>query len=109
LEITHIKKKKKKKSKDASFVSGIVKQIGCLCPRSIPNYGNRSGAMVALIKSNELVSAFIPFDGGANYINEGDHVLLSHFRMTELPIVRYRVVKVENISLESRVHNKIIH
>jgi hypothetical protein len=84
------KKNKPKSKKDpfqgSSFASGIVINKGyylpissylrCFCPRDHENYGSKSCAVVRLVKAPKEknqkhadINAFIPFDGGANYVD----------------------------------------
>ena len=78
-----------------------------------PNSGIRKCVKVQLIKNGRSVTAFAPGNGAINFIEEHDEVLIEGIggRMGrsygDIPGVRFRVVKVNNISLDMLVKRKI--
>ncbi|HDJ27527.1 MAG: 30S ribosomal protein S12 [Thermoplasmata archaeon] len=71
-----------------------------------PNSGIRKCVKVQLIKNGKVVTAFAPKDGAIKYIDEHDEVIIEGIggrlgrSMGDLPGVRYKVIKVNGISLE---------
>jgi len=114
------KKEKKENKKDpfqgASFASGIVVEVGCMCQnRRKGHYGSRSGAVVTIIKSQAnqntppIITAFIPGDGGSNFVEKGDEVLMSHRKRSDMRTVKHQVVKVRHVALNSLIDGKKMH
>ena len=69
-----------------------------------PNSAIRKCVRVQLIKNGKKITAFVPNDGCLNYIEENDEVLVSGFGRSghavgDIPGVRFKVVKVANVSL----------
>lgn len=69
-----------------------------------PNSAIRKCVRVQLIKNGKKITAFVPNDGCLNYIEENDEVLISGFGRSghavgDIPGVRFKVVKVANVSL----------
>lgn len=69
-----------------------------------PNSAIRKGVRVQLIKNGKKVSAFVPHDGCINDIDLNDIVTLEGFgkkgrSMGDIPGVRYKVCKVQNVAL----------
>ncbi|MGQ9781031.1 MAG: 30S ribosomal protein S12 [Nitrososphaeria archaeon] len=70
-----------------------------------PNSAIRKCVRVQLIKNNKQVTAFLPGDGALNYIDEHDEVHVEGIggtlgrSMGDIPGVRYKVFKVNGISL----------
>merc|ERR1719169_388258 len=87
----------------ASHVKGIVlEKIGVEAKQ--PNSAIRKCVRVQLIKNGKKITAFVPNDGCLNYIEENDEVLISGFgrkghAVGDTPGVRFKVVKVANVSL----------
>ncbi|HID42619.1 MAG TPA: 30S ribosomal protein S12 [Archaeoglobaceae archaeon] len=77
-----------------------------------PNSGIRKAVRVQLIKNGRQVSAFTPGDGAINFIDEHDEVVIEKIggrmgrSMGDIPGVRYKVIKVNNVSLEELVKGK---
>lgn len=71
-----------------------------------PNSAIRKAVRVQLIKNGRQISAFTPGDGAINFIDEHDEVVVEKIggamgrSMGDIPGVRYKVVKVNNVSLE---------
>lgn len=69
-----------------------------------PNSAIRKCVRVQLIKNGKKITAFVPRDGCLNYIEENDEVLVAGFgrkghAVGDIPGVRFKVVKVANVSL----------
>jgi len=77
-----------------------------------PNSAVRKCVRVQLIRNNKEITAFVPEDGALNFIDERDEVLLAGIggsggrSMGDLPGVRYKVVAVNDISLEALLAGK---
>jgi small subunit ribosomal protein S12 len=71
-----------------------------------PNSGIRKCVRVQLIKNGKQLTALAPFDGAIKFIDEHDEVLVEglggrkHGAKGDLWGVKYKVVKVNNQSLE---------
>lgn len=71
-----------------------------------PNSAIRKCVRVQLVKNGKIVTAFAPGDGAINYIDEHDEVIIEGIggrkgrSYGDLPGVRYKVVKVNGVSLE---------
>merc|ERR1712071_658382 len=87
----------------SSHAKGIVvEKIGVEAKQ--PNSAIRKCVRVQLIKNGNRITAFVPKDGSLNYIEENDEVLVSGFGRSghavgDIPGVRFKVVKVANVSL----------
>merc|ERR1711893_233347 len=87
----------------SSHAKGIVvEKIGVEAKR--PNSAIRKCVRVQLIKNGKRITAFVPNDGSLNYIEENDEVLIAGFGRSghavgDIPGVRFKVVKVANVSL----------
>jgi small subunit ribosomal protein S12 len=77
-----------------------------------PNSAVRKCVRVQLIKNGLEVTAFVPKDGGLNFIEERDEVLVEGIggsrgrSMGDLPGVRYKVIAVNGISLDALLKGK---
>ena len=94
----------------ASHAKGIVVERFGVSAR-FPNFALRKCCMVQLIKNGKKVAAFVPWDGGLNYISEGDEVVLAGLGKKgrikgDLPGVKFKVIKVEKYSLLSLYRGK---
>jgi small subunit ribosomal protein S12 len=78
-----------------------------------PNSAIRKCVKVQLIKNGKIVTAFAPGDRAITFIDEHDEVLIESIggRMGrskgDIPGVRYKVVKVNNVSLSEMVKGKL--
>src|SRR5271156_2725913 len=87
----------------SSHAKGIVlEQVGVEAKQ--PNSAIRKCVRVQLIKNGKKITAFVPRDGCLNYIEENDEVLVAGFgrkghAVGDIPGVRFKVVKVANVSL----------
>lgn len=77
-----------------------------------PNSALRKCVKVQLIKNARQITAFAVGNGGINFIDEHDEVLVEGIggRMGrsygDLPGVRYKVIKVNNVSLNELVRGR---
>ncbi|MEE8402006.1 MAG: 30S ribosomal protein S12 [Candidatus Hydrothermarchaeaceae archaeon] len=77
-----------------------------------PNSGIRKCVRVQLIKSGRQVTAFTPGTGAINFIDEHDEVTIDGIggrkggSMGDIPGVRFKVIKVNNVSLEEMVRGR---
>ena len=77
-----------------------------------PNSGIRKCVKIQLIKNGRQLSAFAPGDGAINYIDEHDEVMVEGIggRMGrskgDIPGVRFKVIKVNGISLDELVRGR---
>merc|ERR1711974_384203 len=76
-----------------------------------PNSAIRKCVRVQLIKNGKKITAFVPNDGCLNYVEENDEVLVAGFgrkghAVGDIPGVRFKVVKVANVSLNALFRGK---
>merc|ERR1712098_891198 len=89
----------------SSQAKGIVlEKIGVEAKQ--PNSAIRKCVRVQLIKNGKKVSAFVPFDGCLNFVDENDEVLIEGFGRKgkakgDIPGVRFKVVKVSGVGLSA--------
>ena len=95
----------------AAQAKGIVlEKVGIEAKQ--PNSAIRKCVKVQLIKNGRQITAFAVGEGAINYIDEHDEVLVEGIggRMGrsygDLPGVRYKVIKVNNVSLEEMVRGR---
>jgi len=87
----------------ASHAKGIVlEKVGVEAKQ--PNSAIRKCVRVQLIKNGKKITAFVPWDGCLNFIEENDEVLVAGFgrkghAVGDIPGVRFKVVKVASVSL----------
>jgi small subunit ribosomal protein S12 len=88
----------------------VIEKVGIEAKQ--PNSGIRKCVKVQLIKNGRQVTAFAVGDGAINYIDEHDEVVIEGIggRMGrsygDLPGVRYKVIKVNNVSLNELVSGR---
>ena len=75
-----------------------------------PNSAVRKGVRVMLKKTGKKVTAFVPGDGGLNFINENDEVLLAGLGKKgkskgDIPGIRFQVIAVKNRPLQALIRN----
>ena len=74
-----------------------------------PNSAVRKCVRVQLIKNGKTITAFSPKDGALNFVDEHDEVMLEGIggsmggAMGDIPGVRWRVFKVNGVSLNELV------
>lgn len=77
-----------------------------------PNSGIRKCVKIQLIKNGRQVTAFAVGDGAINFIDEHDEVLIEGIggrlgrSYGDLPGVRFKVIKVNNVSLHELVKGR---
>jgi len=77
-----------------------------------PNSGIRKAVKVQLIKNGRQITAFAVGDGAINFIDEHDEVLVEGIggrlgrSYGDLPGIRFKVIKVNNISLDELVRGR---
>jgi small subunit ribosomal protein S12 len=77
-----------------------------------PNSAVRKCVRVQLIKNGKQVTAFVPGDGALNFIDEHDEVVIERIggpqgkAYGDLPGVRFKVVKVNGVSLKALMLGK---
>ncbi len=95
----------------APMARGIVLEKIGLEARQ-PHSGLRKAVRVQLAKNGVIVTAFAPGDGALNVINEHDEVLIEGIggsrgrSMGDIPGVRYKVIKVNGVSLQAILQGK---
>ncbi|MEK6846159.1 MAG: 30S ribosomal protein S12 [Nanoarchaeota archaeon] len=78
-----------------------------------PNSAMRKCCRVQLVKNGKQVTAFMPRDGAQKMINEHDEVVVECIggkmgrAMGDIPGVRWRVIKVNDQSLDALLRGKI--
>ncbi len=71
-----------------------------------PNSAMRKCVKVQLLKNNKIVTAFVPRDSAIKYIDEHDEVIIEKIggkqgrAKGDIPGVRFKVIKVNDQSLE---------
>ncbi len=99
-------KKKYDPLEGAPMARGIVLEKVGVESRQ-PNSALRKCVRVQLVKNKKVVTAFVPRDGGIEYIDEHDEVIIEGIggprgrSMGDIPGVRYRVVMVNGVSLKA--------
>jgi len=77
-----------------------------------PNSAIRKCVRVQLIKNGKQVTAFAPWDGAIGFIDEHDEVVIEGIggrkgkSYGDLPGVRYRVMKVNGVSIKELVEGR---
>ncbi|NWG09128.1 MAG: 30S ribosomal protein S12 [Nitrososphaerales archaeon] len=77
-----------------------------------PNSAIRKCVRVQLVKNGKQITAFLPGDGALNYVDEHDEVMLEGIggsmgrAMGDIPGVRWKVFKVNGVSLNMLVLGK---
>ncbi len=77
-----------------------------------PNSAVRKCVRIQLIKNGKQVTAFVPGDGALNFIDEHDEVIVERIggpqgkAYGDLPGVRFKVIKVNGVSLKALMLGK---
>lgn len=77
-----------------------------------PNSAIRKCVRVQLVKNGKVVTAFVPGDGGLNFIDEHDEVVIEGIggsegkSMGDIPGVKYKVFMVNGVSLKMLILGK---
>ncbi len=89
----------------------VIEKVGIEAKQ--PNSAIRKCVRVQLIKNGKQITAFAPGDGAIGFIDEHDEVVIEGIggpkgrSMGDIPGVRWKVTKVNNVSLEEMVRGKI--
>jgi len=88
----------------------VLEKVGVECRQ--PNSAVRKCVRAQLIKSGKVITAFLPGDGALNFIDEHDEVHVEGIGGAEgkaygdLPGTRFRVYKVNGVSLDALLKGK---
>ncbi len=88
----------------------VLEKVGVECRQ--PNSAVRKCVRVQLIKTGKVVTAFLPRDGALGFVDEHDEVHIEGIGGPEgkafgdLPGTRFRVYKVNGVSLEALLSGK---
>jgi len=88
----------------------VIEKVGIEAKQ--PNSAIRKCVKIQLIKNGRQLTAFAPGDGAINFIDEHDEVIVEGIggRMGrskgDIPGVRYKVIKVNNVSLKELVKGR---
>jgi small subunit ribosomal protein S12 len=88
----------------------VIEKVGIEAKQ--PNSAIRKCVKIQLIKNGRQLTAFAPGDGAINFIDEHDEVMVEGIggRMGrskgDIPGVRYKVIKVNNVSLKELVKGR---
>lgn len=104
-------KEKSNPLEGAPMARGIVlEKVGIEAKQ--PNSAIRKCVKIQLIKSGRQVTAFAPGSGAINFIDEHDEVVIDGIggrkggSMGDIPGVRFKVIKVNNVSLQELVRGR---
>jgi small subunit ribosomal protein S12 len=106
----HLKEKSDPLEGAAQARGIVLEKVGIEAKQ--PNSAIRKCVKVQLIKNGRQITAFTPGDGAINFIDEHDEVLVEGIggRMGrsygDIPGVRYKVIKVNNVSLDELVRGR---
>ena len=114
---TKYKRKKLKLKKKVDPLEGAPQAVGIVLQKvgresKQPNSAIRKCVRVQLKKNGKGVTAFLPGDGALNFIEEHDRVIVEGIggakgrAIGDLPGVRWKVVKVNGVSLEALIAGK---
>ncbi|MBC7121178.1 MAG: 30S ribosomal protein S12 [Candidatus Methanosuratus sp.] len=77
-----------------------------------PNSAVRKCVRIQLIKNGKQITAFLPGDGALNFVDEHDEVIVEGIggpmggSLGDLPGVRWKVVKINGVSLQALMTGK---
>jgi small subunit ribosomal protein S12 len=114
---TKYKRKKLKLKQKADPLEGSPQATGIVLAKvgresKQPNSAIRKCVRVQLKKNGKAITAFLPGDGSLNFIDEHDLVLCEGIggakgrAVGDLPGVRWKVVKVNGVSLQALLAGK---
>ncbi|MBU0496937.1 MAG: 30S ribosomal protein S12 [Candidatus Thermoplasmatota archaeon] len=89
----------------------VIEKVGIEAKQ--PNSAIRKCVKIQLIKNGRQITAFAPGDNAIGFIDEHDEVVVEGIggRMGrsygDIPGVRFKVIKVNDVSLNELVHKKI--
>lgn len=88
----------------------VIEKVGIEAKQ--PNSGIRKAVKISLIRTGNKLTAFAPGDGAISFIDEHDEVMVEGIggRMGrsygDLPGVRFKVIKVNGVSLDEMVRGR---
>ncbi len=106
----HLKEKSDPLEGSAQAKGVVLEKVGIEAKQ--PNSAIRKCVKIQLIKNGRQITAFAVGDGAINFIDEHDEVLVEGIggRMGrsygDIPGVRYKVIKVNNVSLNELVRGR---
>ncbi len=111
---TKFKRKKLKLKQKVDPLEGAPQALGIVLQKvgresKQPNSAIRKCVRVQLKKNGKGVTAFLPGDGALNFIEEHDRVIVEGIggakgrSIGDLPGVRWKVVKVNGVSLDALI------
>ncbi len=106
----HLKEKSDPLEGSSQAKGVVLEKVGIEAKQ--PNSAIRKCVKIQLIKNGRQITAFAVGDGAINFIDEHDEVLVEGIggRMGrsygDIPGVRYKVIKVNNVSLDELVKGK---
>jgi len=106
----HLKEKSDPLEGSAQAKGVVLEKVGIEAKQ--PNSAIRKCIKIQLIKNGRQITAFAVGDGAINFIDEHDEVLVEGIggRMGrsygDIPGVRYKVIKVNNVSLNELVRGR---
>ncbi|MEF8879387.1 MAG: 30S ribosomal protein S12 [Candidatus Thermoplasmatota archaeon] len=109
--VLHLKEKSDPLEGAAQGRGIVIEKVGIEAKQ--PNSAIRKCVKVQLIKNGRQITAFAPGDRAITFIDEHDEVMVEGIggRMGrsygDIPGVRYKVIKVNDISLEEMVRGKV--
>ena len=114
---TYYKRKALKLDKKSDPLAGSPQARGIVLEKvgvesKQPNSAIRKCVRIQLIKNGKQVTAFLPGDGALNFIDEHDEVNVEGIggstggAMGDLPGVRWKVYKVNDVSLNKLVYGR---
>ena len=108
--VLHLKEKADPLEGTAQARGIVIEKVGIEAKQ--PNSAIRKCVRVQLKKNGKAITAFLPGDGALNFIEEHDRVIVEGIggakgrSIGDLPGVRYKVVKVNGVSLEALLSGK---
>jgi small subunit ribosomal protein S12 len=109
-QVLHLKEKADPLEGSAQARGIVLEKVGIEAKQ--PNSAIRKCVKVQLIKNGRQITAFAVGDGAINFIDEHDEVMVEGIggRMGrsygDIPGVRYKVIKVNNVSLQELVRGR---
>ena len=96
-----LKPSNKRKQRNPHYTAVVIEKIGLETKQ--PNSGIRKCVRAQLISNGEMITAYIPYDGGSKWIDENDTITIQRYTKTigDIPGVKYKVIKVTGRSLAS--------
>ena len=88
----------------------VIEKVGVEAKQ--PNSAIRKAVKISLIRTGNRLTAFAPGDGAISFIDEHDEVMVEGIGGSkgrsygDLPGVRYKVIKVNGVSLDEMVRGR---